>query len=193
MRRILLLLATMLAAVLLASGVALAKPIQIRDATTASPYPSEITISGFPATSTITDVNLELSAFTHTFPADVDMLLVHEGRNAIVLSDPLGGVLSPSSAVRRVNLVLDDQASTSLSCDVSSPIITSGTYQPTNCDGADDTFPSPAPTPSGGSALSVFNNTSPNGVWQLYIVDNSAQDKGRLGGWSLDITATPPG
>jgi subtilisin-like proprotein convertase family protein len=172
----------MAAAVLLASGVALAKPIQIRDATTANPYPAEITISGFPATSKIDDVNLELNAFTHTFPADVDVLLVGPtGRNAIVMSD--AGIGLP---VRNVNLVLDDEATNPLP---SGAQITSGTYQPANYF-AGDSFPAPAPDPSKKSALSVFNNTNPNGTWQLYMVDHAGGDTGRLGGWSLDITAT---
>jgi hypothetical protein len=65
--------------------------------------------------------------------------------------------------------------------------ITSGRYQPANYEGV-ETFPDPVPTPSGGSELSVFDGTNPNGVWQLYILDDTNVDKGRLGCWSLDIT-----
>jgi hypothetical protein len=96
MRRILLVLATMLAAVLVASGVALAaKAIKIQDSDTlpslANPYPAEISISGFPENSTVSDVNLELHRFSHSDAGDVDMLLVGQGgQEAIVMSD-VGG------------------------------------------------------------------------------------------------------
>src|SRR5262249_59597253 len=59
-------------------------------------------------------------------------------------------------------------------------------YQPTNVGGG-DTFPAPAPAPSGGSALSVFNGTDPNGIWSLYIVDDTSGDGGSITGWTLTM------
>jgi subtilisin-like proprotein convertase family protein len=200
MKRILLVLATMAAAVLVASGVALAPPlphagkITINDATfdestlvttpgTGSPYPSEITVSGLG--STIDDVNLQIRGLSHTYPCDVDMLLVGpEGQNAIVMAD-VGYYFS----VKSKTLILDDQAATALP---DADPLTRGTFQPTNSSACDsgDNFPSPAPTPSGGSVLSVFNGTDPNGTWKLYVVDDAQGDIGQLRGWALEITAT---
>jgi hypothetical protein len=56
----------------------------------ADPYPSSIDVSGFKP-GTITDLNLTLHGFSHTFPEDVDVLLVApDGRNAVVMGD-VGG------------------------------------------------------------------------------------------------------
>src|SRR5215218_2646201 len=153
MRRILVFLATMVAAVLVASGVTLAAPsphagkITINDATfdettqtvtvgTATPYPSEIVVSGLPGL--ITDVNVVLRGFSHTYPDDVDMLLIGPSGNlnAILMSD-VGGSLD----VRSKTLILDDQATDVLP---DSSQIRRGTFQPIDYDtdlGDSDAFP----------------------------------------------------
>ena len=109
------------------------------------------------------------------------MLLVGPGgQNAIILSD-VGSALD----VVNVNLTLDDMAATALP---DAAQIVSGTFRPTNI-GAGDAFAAPAPAPLGGSMLSVFNGTNPNGTWSLYIVDDLGGDIGTLaGGWELTIT-----
>ena len=160
-------------------------PITINSVGAASPYPSTLNVS-LPA-STISSMTVTLNGFSHAFPDDVDVLLVApSGQNAIIMSDVGGG-----SPVGPVTLTLDDAASTSLPD--AGPLV-SGTFKPTNINSL-ETFPAPAPTPSGGSALSVFNGISPNGTWSLYIVDDSGGDAGSIsGGWCLDLTtvAAPP-
>ena len=162
--------------------------IQIPGGTTtfgpASPYPSEIAVGGLRRGNTL-DVNLKLNNVSHTFPPDLDVLLVGpRGQNAIVMSD-VGG-LQPG--VSNVNLTLDDEAPSPL-LEATAP--TSGRYQPTNVDDTStDSFPAPAPTPSGGSELSVFDRTNPNGTWKLYVVDQWGGDIGEFaGGWALQIKA----
>ena len=106
----------------------------------ASPYPSNVTVSGLGGT--VTKVTVKLNGLAHTFPSDIDILLVGPaGQNAIIMSDVGNG-----SAVTGVTLTLDDSAVPSM------PIttLTTGTYRPTNPD-AGDTFTAPAPTPSGPS------------------------------------------
>src|SRR4029079_2669988 len=101
------------------------------------------------------------------------------GQNAIVLSDAGG-----SSAASGVSLTLTDSAATSVPD--AGPLV-SGSFKPTNI-GAGDTFPAPAPAPSGGSALSVFDGTNPNGSWRLYVVDDLNGDTGNIaGGWCVNI------
>ena len=153
--------------------------ITINALAAASPYPSTLNVSGM--TGTVTAVTVTLSNFNHTFPDDVDILLVGPGgQNAIIMSDAGGGV-----GATNVTLTLDDAAASNLP---DNSALTSGTFKPTNFEGVEG-FPAPAPAPSGGSALSVFNGTIPNGVWSLYVADDTGDDGGSIsGGWCLDIT-----
>ena len=154
-------------------------PIVINDDVAATPYPSNIAVSGLPKG--ITDVNVTLSSFDHSYPDDVDVVLVGPAGQFAVLMSDVGG----STDVSGVNLTIDDQATATMPDDLS---LTSGTYQPTNFEAA-DTFPAPAPaTALSVATLATFNGTDPNGTWQLFVDDDDAQDTGDFDGWSLQIT-----
>jgi subtilisin-like proprotein convertase family protein len=157
----------------------------------ADPYPSPIGVAGFKKAK-ITDVNVVLRNFSHTFPADVDVLLVAPGgRNATVMAD-VGDSLGDEDAVAGITLTLDDEAATQLSVDEQ---VTSGSFRPLDGNGpgpfGDLTeFPAPAATPSGDNALSTFDGINPNGEWQLFVLDDDQNDVGSLAnGWTLTITA----
>ena len=124
---------------------------------------------------------VKLIDLNHTFPDDLDILLVGPtGANAIILSDVGGG----TDAVG-VTLGLDDDAGSPLA---NSGPLTSGVFQPTNSTDGVDSFAGPAPAPSGNVALSVFAGLDPNGTWSLYIMDDASGDAGSLnGGWALEI------
>lgn len=144
----------------------------------ASPYPSTISVVGLGTS--VTDVNVQLFAFSHTYPDDIDMLLVGpQGQNAIIMSDAGG-----STDIVNVTITLDDAAAAPLP---DTTVIANGSYQPADYT-TGDTFPAPAPAPSGAVALSTFNGTDPNGVWSLYIYDDVSGDFGSVG-WCLDVTA----
>lgn len=147
----------------------------------ATPYPTTIQVNGFKK-GKIKDVNLTLRNFSHTFPDNVDVLLVApNGRNALVMSD-VGG----NDNADNLTITLDDDAVSGLPL---SSQLSSGSFQPTN-DGGIDTLPAPAPLSSGNVALSVFNGANPNGQWQLFVRDDNPGDNGEIaGGWSLQITA----
>ena len=193
----------MLAAMLVASGVALAatatfgnsSPIQIPRSDSggggvADPYPSQINVQNL--SGNISDLDLKLSGYSHTFPDDVAVLLVGpQGQNTLVMSDA-----GFSDDVSKVNLTLDDEA---ISPVPDSSKITTGTYKPTRGTPEQGTnqvpasFPSPAPAGPYATNLSAFDGTNPNGTWSLYVVDDSAGDVGQFaGGWSLDITTASP-
>lgn len=149
----------------------------------ALPYPSSITISG--AVGYVNNVALTLSNFTHSFPDDVDILLVGPtGQGVIVMSDAGGG-----DDILDLTLTLDDQAATALP---DGDALTAGSFRPANYatrDEAPDEFPSPAPAGPFGDKLSDFNGSDPNGIWSLFVVDDSRLDTGSIaGGWSLDIS-----
>lgn len=146
----------------------------------ANPYPSIIRLSGFNPAATISDVDVRFENLSHTFPDDIDAVLVGpNGQNVLLMSD------NGSSNDVNVDLTFDDQAGTSLPD--GGPLLT-GTYRPSNV-GAGDTFPSPGPTAPFGDNLGVFNGPSPNGDWRLFVFDDAGADVGSMaGGWSLSIT-----
>lgn len=150
--------------------------ITIPDSGPASPYPSQINVAGLIGNLKKVRATIVLS---HTFPDDVDILLVGpSGQTAIIMSD-VGG----SGDVTNVILGLDDAAANDLPDN--GPLV-AGTFKPTNF-GTGDNFPGPAPAPAGTSTLSVFNGTNPNGTWRLYAVDDNGDDTGHISAWSLSF------
>jgi len=172
--------------------------VTINDNTTATPYPSIVTVPSLGATPRVNRAMVQLLGFTHGFPDDVDMLLVGPtGANAIIMSD-VGGSISVSN----INMDIYDTSGPQDTTppDVQNdpqmvpmpdigPLVSAKYYQPTNV-GAGDPFPAPAPAPSGGSALSVFTNTDPTGQWSLFVVDDAAGQSGSMTDWTLNLVTT---
>jgi hypothetical protein len=164
--------------------------IGIDDFQAADPFPSTIQVSGFKK-GKVKDVNVVLRDFQHTFPDDVDELLVSpEGESTFILSDV--GTKNDLFEIGGVTLTIDDEADDLLP---DSSNLISGTFRPANGDPdfsgdeSGDEFPPPAPEP-GDSQLSVFDGMNPNGEWQLFVVDDQISSAGFFGdGWTLEITA----
>ena len=150
------------------------------------PYPSTITVSGLAGT--VSKVTASLTDLGTTSSADLGFLLVGPGGQSLIL---MSGVGVNNSVTQHLMLTFDDAAPSSLTNNLAS-----GTYKPSLLRLV--TFPPPAPTPPYGTALSVFNGTSPNGEWKLYAVNfNSELDCALagenctvVGGWSLTLTTT---
>ena len=160
-----------------------ASAITITDKVAATPYPSSIIVPA--TTGTVTKVTVSLSGFNHTYPGDVDILLVGPSGQKLLLMSDAGG----ATDVVNANIVFTDTASASLP----NSLISSGTYKPTNYDTNSDAFPSPAPASPYVATLSTFNSINPTGTWSLYVRDDSQQDPGSInGGWSLSFEITPP-
>jgi len=153
----------------------------------ASPYPSTIEVSR--AKGTIGKLSVIINSMDHTYPADVDMLLVGpQGQRTVIFSDAGKGAF----AITGTTIMLEDDASDYL------PEIgrlSPGTFRPTNYEpgesGDYDSWPD-APEGSTNSVLSVYEGLSPNGIWSLYIVDDGPGDVGALnGGWRLLMDIVP--
>jgi subtilisin-like proprotein convertase family protein len=147
-----------------------------------NPYPSNINVSGIAGT--VSKATVDLFNFNHTFPGDVDVLLVGPGGQKLLLMSDVGGGTDSVN----VNLTFDDAAA-----EIGATVV-SGTFRPTNS-GAGDLFPAPAPPGPypDPQRLSVFNGVNPNGTWSLYVVDDAGVDIGNInGGWRLNITTTDP-
>ncbi len=151
-----------------------------------SPYPSAITVSGGPTN--IGVISVTLNGVTHTWPDDIDVLLVApNGDNLILMSDCGGSADATGQNFTFANTgaSLSDAA-----------LNASGTYQPTNY-GTGDVFAAPAvgpfssPAPAGAATLSgQFGGDDSNGTWNLFVTDQFGGDVGSIaGGWSITLGA----
>jgi subtilisin-like proprotein convertase family protein len=166
-----------------------AAPITINDNAAATPYPSNVTVSGLTGNKVL---RLNLNGLTHTFPADIDILLVGPGGQKFVVMSDMGG----SDDVANINVSLTDTATSALP----TALLTTGTYRPGNTDTTTDVMPAPAPAapynnpaPAGTATFaSTFGSdgSAMNGTWALYVKDDAGTDIGALaGGWSLTFEA----
>jgi hypothetical protein len=109
------------------------------------------------------------------------------GQNVMLISDAGGSI-----RLNNITLGFDDAAAASLPHTTS---IASGTYKPTNYAGGSgdtDSFPSPAPITTPGVLLSAYNNTNPNGTWNLFVLNEWSSGRGTItGGWSISIATAP--
>ena len=156
-------------------------PIVTPASGTANPYPSTISVAGMPGT--IVKVRVTLNNILA--PArELDVLLGGPGGSTILISDSCSAGGFIVDFLGRTFTFDDDAPSAIPETCTSAP--QSGTYKPSNYDTADN-FPGvPPPYPLG---LSNFRGISPNGLWQLYVVDDANPDSSAVnGGWSLDLT-----
>jgi subtilisin-like proprotein convertase family protein len=139
-------------------------------------------------TGNISRVAVTLTGLSALRPQDLDFLLVSPtGAKFIFLADGQAGLIPVEDAV----YTFADDAPSAF------PVFGygfSGSYKPTSGDSNADTFPAPAPPgpynqPPAASFASVFNGSSPNGTWSLYMVDDAIGGTGSLNsGWKLTIT-----
>lgn len=164
-------------------------PIPIPGSGPASVYPVQIPVAGI--ATPLLSARVQVFGLSHTWPSDIDMLLVGpDGRQLIVQSDA-----GSSMSVANLSYVIADEGETTLP---NASSLVAGTFRPTNF-GVDELFPAPAPaapynspTPAGESTLAgVFAGGQANGTWNLYVMDDTASDSGSLAGVCLEIGRTP--
>lgn len=161
-----------------------ATTITIKDNASATPYPASITVSGM-ATNPI-KVTVSLKGLTHTYPSDMNALLVSPAGQKIILMTTAGG----ADSISDLTVTFDDTADTAIS---SSETMQSRSYKPTD-NSTSYALNSPAPKRPYGTSLAVLTNENPNGIWKLFVTDNSGGDAGTIsGGWRLTFSyPTPP-
>ncbi len=148
----------------------------------ASLYPSQRTFAG--RLGTVSNLTVSIANFSHTSPDDVDLMLVAPNGRRVVLMSDVGG----NTEVGGLNLNFDDAATASLP---DSGTLASGTFKPTDFE-VGDIFPTPAPQgPTSGSTLAAFFGSAPNGIWQLFAVDDNGNNVGSIAGnWNLNLTTS---
>jgi subtilisin-like proprotein convertase family protein len=156
-----------------------AASITIRDNTSATPYPSSVAVAGL--SGQVTKATVSLRGFSHTYPEDVDIILVAPDGRKVSLMSAVGGGTDAVNA----NVTFDDAAG----APIGSAVVT-GTYTPS---GIAPSMPAPAPAGPYAGSLGEFAATSPNGTWSLYVADSAASDAGSIsGGWSISLTTGEP-
>jgi subtilisin-like proprotein convertase family protein len=155
----------------------------------AIPYPSSIFVTGL--SGSITSVTLVLNGLTSARPDDLDLLLVRGGSKFVFMSDAGG-----QNAVSGINLTFSDTAASLLS---SEGTLTSGTFRPTSDTSPGGVnFPAPAPAapynraaPVGADTFSSTFSGSPNGTWELFVVDDAlGGGTGSIGSYCLTFGTT---
>jgi subtilisin-like proprotein convertase family protein len=141
----------------------------------AAPYPSTVNVAG--TTGVVTDVRVRLTGLTHTHIPDLDILLVGPGGQSVIL---LSDAADPTDVANRDITFVDGQPA------VPAAALANGRYAPTNV-GAGDAFPAPAPAGPYGTTLDVFDGTSANGTWSLFVFDDQGVDTGNIGSFEMRI------
>jgi hypothetical protein len=167
----------------------------------ANPYPSTINITGAPAI--VGAVRVTLYDLSHSFPDNIDILLVGPNGNEYVLMGDAGGPFAVDVNTP-VTLTFTDSAGAVLP---DSNVLVTGVYKPTTWETPVSNFPVGAPagpyvepgnTLSRPVEQSMFGNFGlqvGNGTWSLYVRD----DNGMLapsavlgeitGGWGIELLA----
>jgi len=147
----------------------------------ASRYPATIAVSGL---ANVYHVSVTLNV-THTFPSDLDVLLVGPSGATVML---MRGNGSGADLANRV-FSLDDCAARGL---FSASPAAGNRYRPTNSLSG-TSMPAPAPAAPYRNELAAFNWAIANGTWSLYVNDRVNGDSGSTNSWRLTFytTSTP--
>lgn len=155
----------------------------------ATPYPSNITVTGGPTS--IVSVAVTLTGVTHTWPDDIDVVLVAPNGDALSIMSDCGN----QADVVNANYTIADYASAGF---VNNALNPTGTYRPSDFPQGVDNVPGgpyAASAPTGAATFaSVFGGDNANGVWSLRVVDDTGGDQGSItGGWSITFANIIPG
>jgi hypothetical protein len=134
----------------------------------------------------ISNITVDLFGLSHTWPDDLQILLVSPSGTSVLLMADAGGPVDISG----VNLTFDDAAASALP---DSTQIFSGTYRPSDFGSTLDFSAGSggAPAPPYQSLLASLIGQNANGDWSLFIYDDTGADAGSLsGGWALNINSS---
>jgi hypothetical protein len=159
----------------------------------AAHYPSTIAVSGVPGT--VTKVTATVIGLGSSSPDDIDMALVGpDGAQVMLMSDACG--LNPSG-LSELTLTFDDAAPSFLSDNGPCGPGQVETAKPTNYENPElDDFSKEGggPPPPYTNALSALAGGSPDGSWNLFVLDDNSG--GFVGftfdAWALNLEIEPP-
>jgi subtilisin-like proprotein convertase family protein len=153
----------------------------------ATPYPSNITVAGGPTS--ITGVTVILNDVSHTFPDDLEIILVSPTNQVLILDN---GQFDGTDAIAQDITYSQTAANYAPS---SGPMVT-GTYKPVSYfvqNSFDPTAPPLTPAAPYAHTFFAFNGSNANGTWSLYARDVVGGDTGAIaGGWCIDFPTNSP-
>ena len=147
-------------------------PVTINDN---SEFGDVITVTGGPAS--ITDVNVVMR-ITHTYCADLDIILQGPAGSYICLSTDSGGGGDNFNTIR-----FEDAAPTSVTNGVA-PF--NDNFRPEGLVNGYNGFQA-FPAGTGLASMAGFNGGASNGNWTLWVADDAGADTGTLDYWSLEF------
>jgi FG-GAP-like repeat len=155
--------------------------------TASSSFNIPLSFMGIVTLARVVDLQINLGGLTHTFPDDLDFLLVGpDGRSFEFWSDA-----GSSIDINNCNFTITDSAVSALPDQTA---ITSGTYRPADyevVEGSSNWGLSPGLIvnhPSTATLNSVFGGELVTGTWTLYLTDDAFGDVGSLADWGVQIT-----
>jgi hypothetical protein len=162
----------------------------------ATPYPSDVFVSGLGGT--LSQVSVTLSGVTYRYSQDIDALLVGPAGQSLILVANLGPSTGGNVAASDSTVTFSDSGTLPTA---TTPWGSSSTFKPVNFGGFNETWGAPAPAGpygdpgtlgTGATLGSQFNGGSPNGTWSLYLITTSAGDgTGTVaGGWCVGLTTS---
>jgi hypothetical protein len=148
----------------------------------ADPYPLYLGVTG--AAGIPTRAQIRLLGLSHTFPDDLDMLLVTPFGRPLWLMSDAGG----SGDVSNLDITFDASAAPLVP---DSGPLGAGPYHPADYETGDEL---PSPAPHGPYPTGPLPVTPANGSWELYVNDDAGADVGEIaGGFCLDLQLDAPG
>ena len=151
----------------------------------ASPFPAALSVTNH--TGLITDLNVRIDGVFHAYPDDVDMMLHGpEGQRVMLMSDACG-----SYGINAYGWVWDDEAPGPMADEGTTDVCRGTFFRPTDRQPG-ESLPAPAPAGPYATSLTAFDLTDPNGVWRLWVADDSLGGEGFFTNqFVLQITTRP--
>lgn len=155
--------------------------ITIKDNDASPQNPITIPVSGVPFGGgySVTKIELKFKSFYHSFPKDVDAVLVApNGGGAIVVMSDVGGGTPGVPPESPATFIFRDGGGNDL---YASRPVEGGVYAPSDFTPGDDIdkFQAVVPPPY-KTAFNQFYGTDPNGNWVLHIYDDQPNDLGAV-------------
>ncbi|MDQ1416677.1 MAG: large repetitive protein [Acidimicrobiaceae bacterium] len=163
----------------------------------ATPYPSNVFVSGL--SGTVDHVAVTLSNVTYSHSQDIDVLLVGPGGQNLILVANLGPNSGSGAPATNATVTFSD-AGVLPPSGQGTPWSALSTVKPVNYGGFNEVWGPPAPaaphgdpgtTGTAATLASQFNGINGNGTWSLYVITTAGGDgTGAIaGGWCANITA----